>query len=113
MTRPEHNPDAPYPTLDRLRIVAAALADRVLPTPVTQWQTGVITNALSADTQVWLKLELFQKTGTFKVRGALNNLDHLTDQQREQGVVTVSAGNHAIALAYTAQLAGISAQVVM
>lgn len=102
-----------FPELSRINTVARALADRVLHTPVWQWQTGIMATALAADTQVWLKLELWQKTGTFKVRGALNNIDHLTEAQRQRGVVAVSAGNHAIALAYAAQLAGISARVVM
>jgi len=56
-------------------------------------------------------LEAFQITGTFKIRGALSVLQHLTPQQRAQGVVTASAGNHAAAVAYGAQVFGCSARV--
>ena len=51
---------------------------------------------------VFLKAELFQRTGSFKPRGAFTRLDALTPAERRQGVVTVSAGNHAAALAYAA-----------
>jgi threonine dehydratase len=50
--------------------------------------------------QVWLKLENFQHTGSFKVRGAMNALLSLTPEQRKKGVVTASSGNHGIAVAF-------------
>src|SRR5262249_36584139 len=62
---------------------------------------------------VSLKLELFQRTGTFKPRGALNVMLGLSAEQRTRGVTAVSAGNHAIATAYAARSLGISAKVVM
>lgn len=89
----------------------ARLRDRVVETPVWLWQTGAA--AALIDTQVWLKLELWQRTGTFKLRGALNVIDQLSDAERSRGVTAVSAGNHAIAVAQAAQLAGTSAKVVM
>ncbi|MCH8550761.1 MAG: threonine/serine dehydratase [Natronospirillum sp.] len=101
-----------FPTLTAIRATAERLHGRVLETPVWQWQTG-IAETLPRHTEIWLKLELFQRTGTFKVRGALNNMDALPDAARQRGVVTVSAGNHAIALAYAAALEGVSARVVM
>lgn len=60
-----------------------------------------------------LKCESFQKTGSFKVRGALNAVLQLDARQRERGVITVSAGNHAQALAFAASVAGVKATVVM
>ncbi len=60
-----------------------------------------------------LKCESFQKTGSFKVRGALNTLMQMSDDARARGVVTVSAGNHAQALAWAAQAAGVRCTVVM
>jgi len=60
-----------------------------------------------------LKCENLQKTGSFKVRGALNKLSQLSDEERANGVVTVSAGNHAQALAWAARAAGVHATVVM
>lgn len=102
-----------YPLLATIQETAHRLAGRVLETPVWQWQAGIIPHAVPRDTQVWLKLELWQKTGTFKVRGALNCIDALSAEAKHRGVVAVSAGNHAIAVAYAAQAAGTHAKVVM
>lgn len=60
-----------------------------------------------------LKLELFQKTGAFKIRGALNRFSVLTDDERRRGVCTVSAGNHAQGVALAARLARTPCLVVM
>jgi threonine dehydratase len=60
-----------------------------------------------------LKAELFQKTGSFKVRGALNRVAALSDEERARGVVTWSAGNHAQAVAYAAAQEGVDCLVVM
>ncbi len=66
-----------------------------------------------AAVKAWLKCELLQKTGSFKVRGALNTIRQLTEDERRRGVVGVSAGNHAQALAWAARTAGTSCTVVM
>jgi threonine dehydratase len=63
--------------------------------------------------EVYLKIESRQVTGSFKERGALNALSLLTPEQRERGVVTMSAGNHAQGVAYHAARLGIKATVVM
>ena len=60
-----------------------------------------------------LKCELFQKTGSFKTRGALNTVLSLTDVERARGLVTVSAGNHAQAVAWSARVVGAPCAVVM
>ncbi|MDQ2870771.1 MAG: pyridoxal-phosphate dependent enzyme, partial [Acidobacteriota bacterium] len=60
-----------------------------------------------------LKCESFQKTGSFKPRGALNKVLSLTDAERARGLVTVSAGNHAQAVAWAARIAGCACAVVM
>ncbi|MDE3152921.1 MAG: pyridoxal-phosphate dependent enzyme [Gemmatimonadota bacterium] len=60
-----------------------------------------------------LKAELLQKTGSFKVRGALNAIRQLSDAERARGVIGVSAGNHAQALAWAARAAGAKCTVVM
>jgi threonine dehydratase len=62
---------------------------------------------------VWLKAELFQKTGSFKVRGVLNKLGSLSAEEKACGVIGISAGNHAQALAWGAAAEGIDALVVM
>jgi threonine dehydratase len=67
----------------------------------------------SAALGVHLKAELFQKTGSFKARGALNRVAALTDDERRRGVVTWSAGNHAQAVAWAAAQYGVDCLVVM
>jgi threonine dehydratase len=63
--------------------------------------------------EVWLKAELFQKTGSFKPRGAINRLKHFTDEEKKKGIVSVSAGNHAQAVAFAASRENIPCTVVM
>ena len=60
-----------------------------------------------------LKAELFQRTGSFKARGALNRVRSLSPAERERGVIGVSAGNHAQALAWAAATEGVDALLVM
>lgn len=67
----------------------------------------------SSGTDVYLKLENLQRTGSFKVRGALNKVLMLTEAERARGLVAASAGNHAQGVALAAQLAGCSAKIVM
>src|SRR5262245_6231657 len=63
--------------------------------------------------QVFFKLEYLHRTGSFKERGARNALMLLSDKQKRRGVIAASAGNHALGLAYHAQLLGIPATVIM
>lgn len=63
--------------------------------------------------RVWFKAELFQKTGSFKVRGVLNKLGSLSPEEKARGVIGISAGNHAQALAWGAAAAGVDCLVVM
>jgi threonine dehydratase len=60
-----------------------------------------------------LKCELFQRTGSFKARGALNKLSSLSAEEKSRGVIAISAGNHAQATAYAAAAEGVDALVVM
>lgn len=66
-----------------------------------------------ARVQLYFKLELFQKTGSFKPRGVLNKLHYLSPEDKQKGVITISAGNQAQALAWAATQSGISSTVVM
>ena len=66
-----------------------------------------------ANARVSLKLELFQKTGSFKARGVVNTLQQLTPDERQRGVISMSAGNHAQALAWGATTLGIPSIIVM
>jgi threonine dehydratase len=63
--------------------------------------------------EVWLKAENLQRTGSFKIRGAVNRIATLGDAERAAGVVAASAGNHAQAVAWAAREAGIDATIFM
>jgi threonine dehydratase len=95
--------------LAAIREARARVANRIHTTPtLSSRRLGE-----RAGVQLWLKCENLQKTGSFKVRGALNKLESLTDAERARGVITVSAGNHAQAMAWAAHAAGVHAVVVM
>lgn len=61
--------------------------------------------------EVWFKLENKQVTGSFKVRGALNKLLSLSNEQKEKGIITASTGNHGLAVAYASEKLGISCEI--
>ena len=100
-------------TIDEVRAAARRLADHVVTTPVHRLRSREVAAAVGEHSDVWLKLELFQHTGTFKARGALLNVLNLSADARKHGVIAVSAGNHAAAVAFAAATVGISAKVVM
>src|SRR5882762_6079731 len=99
------------PALSRASVVEAAarIAPHVRRTPTER------SPALSqlAGRDVYLKLENLQKTGSFKIRGALNALMKKDERERANGVVTASAGNHGQGVAFAAKLLGIPACVVL
>jgi threonine dehydratase len=64
-----------------------------------------------AGREVWLKAENLQRTGSFKVRGAMNRITQLDDEERAVGVVAASAGNHGQAVAWAAREAGVHARI--
>jgi threonine dehydratase len=99
------------PTIDAIRDLRDDLAEAMRRTPVLR--CAGIEQVLGAQSTVWGKLEFLQRTGTFKARGALSNLQRLTDEQLAAGVTAVSAGNHAIATAFAAQAVGTTAKVIM
>ncbi|MDO5816787.1 MAG: threonine/serine dehydratase [Eubacteriales bacterium] len=66
-----------------------------------------------AGTDVYLKCENLQKTGSFKVRGAFNHISTLSEEQREKGVVCASTGNHSQAVGYAASMLGMKSWMVM
>ena len=95
--------------LSEIRAAASRIAGHVHRTPIfTSAQIGD-----RAGVRLFLKCESFQKTGSFKPRGALNKILSLAEGERARGLVTVSAGNHAAAVAWAARIAGASAVVVM
>jgi threonine dehydratase len=105
--------DVTPPTLDAIRATRAQLGARVIETPVVRFQTDPVPRLLGEATEVHMKLELLQHTGSFKPRGALAVMLDLPEEARRRGVVAVSAGNHAIAVGYAAAALSTSAKVVM
>ena len=99
--------------IDSIRAARARLGDLVRETPVWRWQGPDIEDIVGDETEVILKLELFQHTGSFKPRGALTVMLDLDRVALNRGVTAVSAGNHAIAVAYAAALLDTTAKVVM
>ena len=92
-----------------VRSAAARIAGRVHRTPVRT--SATLDDRTGA--QVLVKDEAVQKTGSFKARGALNRLLTLPDDERERGLVAVTAGNHGAAVAWAAAQVGAKATVVM
>jgi threonine dehydratase len=96
-------------TLSRIQRARQRIAPCVKRTPLTA--SAALSERLS--TNVYVKLELLQKTGSFKVRGAFNKILSLKPEERGKGVVAVSGGNHAQAVAYAARMLGLQAVVLM
>ena len=97
------------PSLEAIREAATRIGSRIHRTPVLSSET--LGNRIGA--RLWLKCESFQKTGSFKPRGALNVVLSMPAERRARGLVTVSAGNHAQAVAWAARVAGVPCTVVM
>ena len=95
--------------LDAIREAAARIGSHLHRTPTLSSRTLGDRAGVRLD----LKCESFQKTGSFKPRGALNIVLSLSTEQRARGLVTVSAGNHAQAVAWAAKVVGIPCTVVM
>ena len=96
-------------TFDAIKAARARLASAVARTPLTRSDT--LSRALGAD--LYLKFENLQFTASFKERGALNKLLQLDEDARRRGVIAMSAGNHAQALAYHGGRLGIQVTIVM
>jgi len=96
-------------SLDDVHRARERIGDRLHRTPLLS--SGTLSDQVGAD--VRFKAELLQRTGSFKPRGVLNKLATLTDEEKRRGVISISAGNHAQALAYASGVEGIDALVVM
>jgi threonine dehydratase len=97
------------PTAEDVADAARALAGRVVRTPLVESPAL----AAVAGTDTYIKAELLQRTGSFKVRGALNRVRMLSPEERARGVTTISAGNHAQAVALACAAEGVRATVCM
>jgi threonine dehydratase len=96
-------------SLDDVRRASERIAGRLHRTPVL----GSATLSRQVGADVRFKAELFQRTGAFKPRGVLNKLATLSVEEKSRGLISISAGNHAQALAYASGLEGLDALVVM
>jgi threonine dehydratase len=105
--------DVPALTLEDIVAARRELGQRIVTTPIHEWESPAVQELLGPGAHVFLKLELLQRSGSFKLRAALLNMLRLTAQQRERGITAVSAGNHAIAVAYAARQLGVHARLVM
>ncbi|MGC4080922.1 MAG: pyridoxal-phosphate dependent enzyme [Vicinamibacterales bacterium] len=104
---------ATHPTIAEIRANRARLGDRILTTPIRRLDPEWDDAASEQPAVVWMKEELFQRTGSFKPRGALTVMLDLDADARRRGVTGVSAGNHAMSLAFCARELGTTAKVVM
>ena len=96
-------------TLSQIQAARQRIAPCIRRTPLTA--NATLSERLR--TNVYVKLELFQKTGAFKVRGAFNKALSLRPEERGKGIVSVSGGNHAQAVAYVARALGLKALLLM
>lgn len=97
--------DIRMPTREGVHAAAAAVAAILPPTPLLPVEINGV--------QAWVKAEVLQPVGAFKIRGAWWRLSSLTDEERAGGVVAVSSGNHAQGVAWAARRLGIRAAIVM
>src|SRR5256885_902939 len=96
-------------TLNDVQLARQRISSCVRRTPLVP----SVTLSERLKTNVYVKLELFQKTGSFKVRGTFNKALSLAPEIHAKGLVTVSGGNHALAVAYTARALDLAATILM
>ena len=100
---------SPMVTLADVREAAKSIGPLIVRTPLIRAPAfpGL------PDVPIYLKLESFQRTHSFKLRGAANKIAHLSPEEAQRGVIAASAGNHAQGVAYAARAHGIPATIVM
>ena len=98
-----------FPSIDDFNNVLSDINKYIHKTPI------VSSSSLNKiyNSNIFFKLELFQKTGSFKTRGAINKLLKLSDSERNKGVITISAGNHAQAISWACSQFNIRSKIVM
>ncbi len=100
-------------SLKTINAAQQQLEGRIIRTPVLDLRQTGLEDLLPTGCTATMKLELFQKAGSFKARGNLLSVEALTPDQRAAGVTAASGGNHALALAWAAKTAGISAKIAI
>ena len=99
-----------FKNIDQAREV---LQGKIVNTPTLELNEDDLREILPDNSEVSIKLELFQQTGSFKARGVAIGLETLEENKKAQGIVTVTGGNHGIATAWGASQYGISAKIIM
>jgi threonine dehydratase len=96
------------PSIEEIKLAAERIQPIVLRTPIerSRWLS-------TASREIFLKLECLQRTGSFKLRGAAARLTTLTDAEKRDGILTVSAGNHGLAVAHCSEALGLRATIVV
>jgi len=110
--------DSSIVTLSAILAARDLLSGVLQPTPMLESRAAArvvrrATGVNLADATLLLKAEHLQVTGSFKPRGATNRIRHLDEAARRAGVIAISAGNHAQAVAWAARAAGVHATAVM
>lgn len=93
------------PTLEQIKSNYAKLQRYIYQTPILSWP--------NTNNSLICKCELFQKTGTFKIRGAITRVNGLTVEERKHGIVAGTGGNHGIAAALAAKMIGVHAKIIV
>jgi threonine dehydratase len=101
------------PSIDEIRANRTRIAPWIIETSLRRMQDDALDRAVAPGVEVWLKEELFQRTGSFKPRGALSVMLDLPHDALRRGVTGVTAGNHGISLGYSARALGTTAKIVM
>ena len=99
--------------LNEIIVATKFLQRKIVDTPFLELASSKVKTLFPQKTKVKMKLEFLQHVGSFKPRGVLLGLAKLTAEQKISGVIAVSAGNHALAVSWAAQVARISAKVIM
>ena len=100
-------------SLSDIENAAKELEGRIVKTPTLPLKSSKIKSGLPLQSDVYLKLELYQHTGSFKARGNLLAVNSLSSEQKDNGVSAVSAGNHALAVSWAAKNVGTHAKLFM
>jgi len=102
-----------FPDLDAFHMQAKRLRNHLRLTPVQAWESPTKDRLLGEDCHPVLKLELFQKAGSFKARGALTVVSRMSDTEKARGIVAGTGGNHGVAVALAAKTYGVDAKIIV
>ena len=103
----------PFPNSQDINNAQIVISGNLVKTPVAPLISDRLSHLLPAGSSAFIKLEHIQQAGSFKARGAFIGMSQLSSEQKNAGVVTVSGGNHALAISWAALKLNISAKVVM